>query len=118
MVFNLASAALIVEEYNTTGLITYTNYCLSITELVLVCINILSVWSFIKKKKNVSLFCLLIPVLLNLINNIVYSALTIHYYNKNLVYNEQFIWYSISILVTNALGLLGCFRLVDLNDDD
>lgn len=111
MVLNLASAALIVQEYNTTGMVTYTNFCLSMTELVLICLVLPAIWSIIIEKKDFFYFCLSVPMLLNAINNIVYSSFIIHFYNKNLVYNEQFIWYSIAILVTNSMSLLGCFQL-------
>ena len=114
MIFNLASAALIVEQYNQTGTVTYTNYALSLTDLVLLCIILPCSWRNVISRKNLNIFLISIPLFLNVINNIVYSGFVIHFYNKNLSYNENFIYYSIAILVTNSLDMLGCFSIYEI----
>jgi len=119
MVFNFATAILIVQDYNnhggnTTNLhITYTEYALSATELFFVCF---STWSLIK---TYGLHALLVPIGLNYIFNIVFSSLVIHYYLSNWTFNYSIFSTAVAIICTFCLLLCGCFGgIKSMNDAD
>jgi len=101
MVFNLAAAALIVQENNVTSFVTYTQFALSATQLALHCLLLISLFSFIIKEKQL----LLLPLCLHYVVNIVYSSCIIDYYVNKEQYNEQFFKFSIAIIVINAIAL-------------
>lgn len=114
MVFNLATAALIVSEGNTTAMIDYTQFALSITELVFVCLYTIGIWLAMKQSlldSNVVLCLLLIPLLCVEVTNMVYSGFIINYYNKKIPITEEFFNFSIGILVVNSLSMCGCFSV-------
>ena len=106
MPFNIATAALILQNKE----ITYNIYCLSITELALVCLllfmmvsQIIKEWIYYRLK--------LLPFLLILailIFNIVYSVFIIQDY-QHISEHSQSEWFglSIAIIVVNSLMILG-----------
>jgi len=108
MVFNIASAALVYQSYqenSTTAVVTYTEYALSLTELIFVCINILGLIMLIEKSAPVILsYTLLIVQGFN----IAYSAYIIEYYNGHPTVTPFLNNMALAIIILNSLALCGC----------
>lgn len=110
MVFNIATAGLIIHSFtqNSTALeITYTEYCLSSTEIALVCLSLFSIPKIDINKKYVPFIVpgVIFFILIGLFN-IVFSAFVIYYYNYGLYVDYAFFITSIAIIVTNSINIL------------
>jgi hypothetical protein len=108
MVFNIASAALIYQSYqqnSTTAIVTYTEFALSITQLVLVCLNIVGIWGLINKGVPVLISFSLLTIQCF---NIAYSAYIIEYYNNHSTVTPFLNNIALAIIILNALSICGC----------
>jgi hypothetical protein len=112
MVFNIASAALVYQSYqqsyqqnSTAAAVTYTEFALSITELVFICLNIFLVIRLIQKGAQIILsYSLLIVHCFN----IAYSAYVIEYYNGNQIVTPFLNNVALAIIILNSLAICGC----------
>lgn len=102
MVFNLASATLLYQDYlrnSTTAHVTYTEYALSITEWVLIILSLYITFQRSKKRHvSISLFVFTVQVF-----NIVYSANVVEYYNGSTVADQYLTNMSLAIIVLNSI---------------
>jgi hypothetical protein len=110
MVFNIACAALLLQAYLNTGntgntRITYTEFALSITQLVLVYFYIVSIF---KKAKQIHITVSYL-LFFTQIYNIVYTSFIIFYYEEHLTIDDTMFGMSIAVITLNSLSLCGCF---------
>jgi len=108
MVFNIASASLVLQSYqhnSTDSPVTYTEFALSITEIAFVCFNIWRILSLVKKGVHVSIsFSLLIVQCFN----IAYSAYVIEYFNGQRDVTTYLSNMALAIIILNTLTICGC----------
>jgi hypothetical protein len=113
MVFNIASAGLVWTAYQQNGTlvndistvsVTYTEYALSITEMVFIILGWLGLFQLAKKEHVVfSLTLLTVQAF-----NIAYSAYVIEYYNSSSLLPMRIINMALAIIILNCLALCGC----------
>lgn len=107
MVFNIASAGLVwtAHQQNSTNVvIDYTEYALSLTELILIIIE----WvCLLKSAEKVNIFFSLSLLTVQAFN-IAYSSYTIEYFNSQNILPMRIINMSLAIIVLNCLALCGC----------
>lgn len=105
MVFNLASAGLTWSSWlanSTTAAVSYDAYCLSITELALICV---SVCLILTTTQNQVVSFLLFTAQ---VYNMAYSILAIQHYNGHIPVDQTFANMTLSILILNPLAICGC----------
>ncbi len=105
MVFNLASAALVYRDFqqnSTNAYVGEASFALSITELVLISLEIL--WVVLGWPATSPALCLLIVQ----VYNIPFSAFIFQYYNEHKLVDMQLSNMSLAILVLNSLVICGC----------
>jgi hypothetical protein len=113
MVFNIASAGLVWTAYQqnmtivsdiSSVSVTYTEYALSITEMVLILIGWVGLLQLAKTVNIVfSLTLLTVQAF-----NIAYSAYIIEYYNSQALLPMRIINIALAIIILNCLALCGC----------
>lgn len=113
-VFNLATAALILQKNNISEFISFTEFALSITDLCIYSLIIILALLFFYGSKFYFLF---LPLSLISVVNITFSSFIINYYINNKHYNEQFLNLCIAIIVINALSL-SCSCKFKSNDNE
>jgi hypothetical protein len=118
MVFNIATAALIISDYNQNYpnkyITTYTEYVLSIVQLVFVSLTIINIYN-LSMKINVRISISLVIIK---IYNFVYSAFVINNYLHNMSLDSDIIVnMSIAIIVLNIIALCGCVTINNMSDD-
>ena len=112
MVFNLAAGALVVSAYNNNNTnlhITYTEYCLSITELacvVLLCIfELILIVSGLTINYRYTIVCLCVQAY-----SIAFSSFTIRNYNYDIVIDSNY--YNMAIGIISVSAFMFCFSCV------
>lgn len=111
MVLNIASCALIIQNYNNgDSLINETEFALSLAQLVILCIGIavdLILWHKIKYH------VILIPYLAAQIFSLIFSVYIIINYNNNVHVNIDLYNLSITIIVNNICSFFGYLYFIN-----
>ncbi len=105
MIFNIASASLVCLGYDqnaTTAVVTYTEYALSLTELILLCVNIFGIIILVQKGAPIILSLTLSTIQCF---NIAYSAYVIEYYNEHPAVTQFLYNMALSIITLNCFSL-------------
>jgi len=114
MVFQIASAALTLSNYNTNStelFVSQDSYALSITELVFMCLIMYDILT--TSNKVVTIYSIVVYIY-----NLVYSGFIINYHDNNLYVNKIIANMSIAVIVTNVLLMCGCFSVRIVIDDN
>jgi hypothetical protein len=116
MVLNIASAGLTwtaLQQNSTDSYVSYSSYCLSITQLALIVFYLYTMFADKNDKYILSFFLLVVQVY-----NIAYSAYVIQYYQEHILIDTKFANMTLAIFILNSLWLVGCWGSHTKRDDN
>ncbi len=115
MIFNLASASLIYQEYNQNKnetneiFITYPEYCLSITDLFFMVMGLVVFLNIPHERNRNVQYTISFALLTIEAFNIAFSSYVIDYHNENRELTKNILNMALAIIILNCLSLCGFF---------